>query len=94
MSHSKPLNLLINQFLQNIGIKDKIDENLAIVHWDSVVGKEIADRTDPYKITRGTLFVRVADNVWRNELQFFKNEIIEKLNQKIGKKIINEIKFF
>lgn len=94
MAQARSINKLIFQFLKGIGIKDKIEENFAIVYWDSVVGKEIAEKTEPFKVLKGSLFVKVADTVWRNELQYFKNEIIEKLNKKIGKKIIKDIKFY
>ncbi|UCF64307.1 MAG: DUF721 domain-containing protein [bacterium] len=94
MSYAKPVSQLIEQFLKSMGIGDKIEENYAIVYWEQAVGKEIAQHTEPYKITQGILFVKVSDPAWRNELQFFKNEIIEKLNQKIGKKIVKDIKFY
>jgi hypothetical protein len=38
--------------------------------------------------------VKVDDDVWRNELTYFKRQIIEKLNEKLGKKTIKEIKFY
>jgi predicted nucleic acid-binding Zn ribbon protein len=94
MSSAKPLNQLIHQFLESVGIGAKIEENSAIVYWDSVVGQEISQRTEPYKIAEGILYVRVKDPVWRNELQFFKNEIIDKLNSRIGKQLVKEVKFF
>ncbi len=94
MSPERPLNELIFQFLESIGIKERVEEHFAFVYWDSVVGKEIAKQTEPTKITRGILFVKVKDSVWRNELQYFKNEIIEKLNKRIGKKVIEDIKFY
>lgn len=94
MSSVKPVSQLIEQFLQSVGIQGKIEENFAIVHWDMAVGKEISEQTEPYKIVRGILFVRVKDPVWRNELQFFKEEIIKKLNHKIGKNIVKDIKFY
>ncbi len=94
MSPERPLNELIFQFLESIGIKERVEEHFAFVYWDSVVGKEIARQTEPTKITRGILFVKVKDSVWRNELQYFKNEIIEKLNKRIGKKVIEDIKFY
>lgn len=94
MSSVKPVSQLIEQFLQSVGIQGKIEENFAIVYWDQAVGKEISERTEPFKITKGILFVKVKDPVWRNELQFFKEEIIKKLNDKIGRNIVKEIKFY
>jgi predicted nucleic acid-binding Zn ribbon protein len=94
MSSAKPVSQLIEQFLKSVGIQGKIEENFAIVHWDQAVGKEISERTEPYKIIKGILFVRVKDPVWRNELQFFKEEIIKKLNDLIGRNIVKDIKFY
>ena len=94
MSTAKPVSQIIEQFLQSVGIQGKIEENFAIVHWNQVVGKEISERTEPYKIVRGVLFIKVKDPVWRNELQFFKEEIIKKLNNKIGRNVVKEIKFY
>ncbi len=94
MSSAKPLNQLIHQFLESIGIGGKIEENLAMVYWDSVVGKEISQHTNPFKIAEGILYVKVNDPVWRNELQFFKNDIIEKLNTKMGKHLVKDVKFY
>jgi len=94
MSYAKPVSQLIEQFLKSVGIGDKIEENFAIVYWEQAVGKEISQHTEPYKISRGILFVKVTDPAWRTELQYFKSEIIEKLNHKIGKKIVKDIKFY
>jgi predicted nucleic acid-binding Zn ribbon protein len=94
MSSLKPVSQLIEQFLQSLGIQGKVEENFAIVHWDHAVGKEISEQTEPYKIAQGILFVRVKDPVWRNELLFFKDEIIKKLNDKIGRKTVKDIKFY
>ena len=94
MSSLKPVSQLIEQFLQSVGIQGKVEENFAIVHWDLAVGKEISERTEPYKIVRGILFVKVKDPVWRNELLFFKEEIIKKLNDKIGRETVKDIKFY
>lgn len=84
----------IVSFFQSIGMREKFDENLSIAFWDTCVGKEIARHTEPQKVVKGTMFVRVDNDVWRNELTFLKNEIIQKLNQKVGKKAIREIKFY
>ncbi len=94
MSQAKPLNQLIEQFLKSLGIGHKVEENYAMVYWDQVVGKEISEQTEPFKISDGTLYVKVIDPAWRNELQFFKSDIMEKLNHKIGKTMVRDIKFY
>lgn len=94
MSQSQPLNRLIFQFLESVGIKDRVEENFVFMFWDGVVGKEIAQRTEPTKIKKGILFVKVDDSAWRSELQYFKNEIMDKLNKRVGKKVVEDIKFY
>jgi predicted nucleic acid-binding Zn ribbon protein len=81
-------------FFKAAGLRERFEENLAIAFWDMCVGKEIARHTEPLKVSQGIIFVKVDNDVWRNELTYFKHEIIEKLNQKLGKKAIKEIKFY
>lgn len=90
----KPIKEILLKFFKSAGIENRLEENLAFAFWDNVVGKEIALHTEPEKIVRGTIVVKVDNDVWRNELAFFKHEIIQKLNNKIGKKLIQEIKFY
>ena len=85
---------IISKFLKTAGLENRIDEYMTFTHWDSVVGKEISKHTEPEKITGGTVFVKVDSDVWRNELAYFRNEIICKLNEKIGKNIVKEIRFY
>lgn len=85
--------VLLGLFKQ-MGMKERFEENLSIAFWDVTVGKEIARHTEPYKVADGILFVRVDNDVWRTELTYMKNEILHKLNRKIGKKAITEIKFY
>lgn len=84
----------IMAFFKSIGMKDRFQENLAIAFWDVSVGKEIARHTEPVKVVDGVMMVKVDSDVWRSELPYFKHEIIQKINQKVGKKAISEIKFF
>ena len=91
---SIPVGEAMLAFFKSIGAGERFQENLAIAFWDISVGKEIAGHTDPLKVVDGTMLVKVDDGVWRSELPYFKHEIIQKLNKKIGKKAIKEIKFY
>lgn len=90
----KSIKDVLQKFFKSVGIEERFEENLTFAYWDSVVGKEIASHTNPEKIVMGTVMVKVDNDVWRNELAFFKHEIIKKLNDRIGKRIIQEIKFY
>lgn len=92
--HAKPIRESILKLFKSLGMKERFEENLAIAFWDATVGKDISRHTDPQKVVDRILFVKVDDGAWRNELSYLKNELIEKLNQQIGKKAIEEIKFY
>ena len=89
-----PVGDAILAFFKSIGAGDRFRDNLAIAFWDVSVGEQIAAHTEPVEVRKGVMLVRVDDATWRQELMFHKFEIIEKINQKIGKNAIKEIKFY
>ena len=50
--------------------------------WEAAVGSRISRRTRPYKIQRGTLFVRTASAAWANELSLLTETILEQLQRR------------
>ena len=59
-------------------------------HWKQIVGKEISKKTELVKIENKTLFIKCSSPVWKTELQYQKQELIEKIKNKT-KKIKNII---
>ena len=55
--------------------------------------KKIGQNTTPDKVEHGVLVVKVKNATWRQELVFEKQNILTKLNLKLGKKTIREIRF-
>lgn len=89
-----PIQKALMAFFKAAGMRERFEENMAIAFWDTSVGKEVAGHTTPTKVKDGIMFVKVDEDVWRHELAFLKHEIIKKLNHKIGKRTIKEIKFY
>ncbi len=87
------LKTAIKTFLRKSGLEKGVKQNTALLLWDEVVGENIAENTNPEKVEHGTLLVTVENSSWRQELVFKKKEIIDKLNNKIGKKTIKDIRF-
>lgn len=75
------------------GIEKKVKEYSVLSQWSQVVGERISEKAIPTGIERGKLFVQVESSSWRNELMFIKREIIDKLNQAVGAKVIRDIIF-
>jgi len=53
--------------------------------WPTVVGQTIASHSMPEKIRFSTLTLRVDGAAWMHELSFFKGEMLQKINRKLGK---------
>jgi len=88
----KELKNILDSLLINMGIEKPIMQNKSILIWKDVVGETIAKNTEPEEVKHGTLIVKVSTPVWKNELMFKKKEILEKLNNVLGKKVIKDIK--
>lgn len=82
---------IMHQLLGELGIERPVQRYQALLLWPEVVGKQISDVTEPSRIRKGKLFVEVKNAAWRNELVFHKDEIIQKLNQKLGASVVQEI---
>ena len=82
---------VLKNLVKNLGIEAQLLENKALVIWPTVVGPKIAKNTKAEKIKNGRLFVKAKSDVWKNELMFYKLDIINKLNSKIGKTVVHDI---
>jgi len=67
-------------------------KRLAVL-WNKAVGPVIAAQTRPEKLVRDTLTVKVNSTVWMHQLQFLKQEILEKLNSNRQEDLIKQIRF-
>ena len=61
--------------------------------WAGEVGDAVAARAEPIALRDGVLSVRVRGAVWMQELQFAKEEIRTRLNQRLGGERIRDIYF-
>ena len=94
----KQLNLQrLGNVLQGILRKHNIffdsEEQRLLEVWQKAVGPQISVQTRPDRLKRNTLFIKVSSSVWMQQLHILKQEIIEKLNQLLGKELIRNIHF-
>lgn len=87
------LKAALEKALRGAKIDNAIKQYSAIDLWADTVGKNISSNTEPVDVRHGVLMVRVSNSTWRQELMFRKEEILNKLNEKIGKKLIRDIRF-
>lgn len=71
------------------------DKELTVIWslWDTAVGKAVAENARPEAFKGKLLLVNVTNSIWLHQLQFLKKEIIAKINDAMGKELVEEIKF-
>ena len=79
--------------VRELGIAPKMAQYDVIAVWADVVGPQIARVSVPQRMENGVLFVAVTTAPWRAELSMKRLELIEKLNTRMGTKVLNDIRF-
>ena len=89
----RQLKSAINRFLKNNGLDKGVNQQSAILIWEETVGKTIASNTTAETVEHGILTIKTTSPAWRQELVFKKQDIIQRLNTKLGNNTIREIRF-
>ena len=89
----KHLKKAIKEAIDGTGIDSALNQEAAIIHWKEAVGEVISSITKAEKVESGVLTIKVETPVWRQELHMQKEEVINKINKKIGTNAIREIRF-
>ncbi len=87
------LKIAIDSMLKRFGIDNAIAQNKALNNWNEIVGDRVARNTQPDRVEHGVIIVKVSSPTWRQELYFQKKEILQKINNTIGKNVIRDIRF-
>ena len=93
MRRSKTITIgeAIKDFVSETGLDEKLDETSLIASWEEIVGKTISSRTTKIYIKNHIFYVHLNSSVVRNELQMLKSLLKDKLNEKAGKQLIDDI---
>ena len=83
----------VSGFLQSQELAKALRPHLAKVHWVGVVGPQVAGVTQVESVRDGVLFVRVKNSVWANELTLLKEDMLRRLNSKLGGRVLTDIHF-
>jgi predicted nucleic acid-binding Zn ribbon protein len=84
---------VIDQLVSDLGIKTKLDEHAVVAIWNDIVGEQISKVTKAARVDDSVLIVQVAAAPWRTELVFRKQEILEKIQKRVGADVVKDIRF-
>lgn len=82
---------LITAVVADLGLAQKLLEGQALLAWSEVAGSALAAQARPLRLQRGRLELAVPAAVWRAHLSFTKQELIERLNQRLGQEVVREL---
>ena len=83
----------LKKLIKKEGLENEINQQKAIDLWGEVVGKKIRENTEPLEVQFGVMIVKVKNSVWKQELQFQKEDMIKSLNKKLIKTTIKDLRF-
>lgn len=86
----------IGEVLKEFINKSKLRNGIRAVQieqvWEELMGKTIAKYTDKIEIVHHTLFIRTNVGPLKQELLYQKPQIIQRINEIFGEKVIEEVK--
>lgn len=85
------LSQALQQFLRQSRLKGNIQALQIEDVWEDLMGKTIAKYTDSIQIINKTLFINTTVAPLKNELQFQKATIIQRVNEALGEKVITDV---
>lgn len=93
MRRSQTLNIseIMEALLKEKGLDGKLAENRLLNSWEELLGRSVAKATKNLYIKDKTLFVSMNSSIVRHELMMIRDELIKRLNEKAGKKVIDSI---
>ena len=90
-SNTNSLGTLIRKILKNPKLAKKLDNLKVIEAWNDIIGVNLQKYVIDIKVYNGKLFVKLKSATLRNEFSYQKTDIIKQINQRLGKKIVNDI---
>ena len=87
------LGAVLADLVDRYGYRERIDAARAVEAWAVVVGEAIAGVTEQVWMRHGTLHVKVRSAAWRHQLQFQRQAWRERLNEHLGREVVDEVVF-
>ncbi|MEY3677865.1 MAG: hypothetical protein RI924_6 [Bacteroidota bacterium] len=90
-TNDKSIKEALEQLLQVYKLRRKYDETSLIAAWPELMGTAIANRTKEIYIRDKKLFLRIESSVIKSELLMMRSQILEKMNDKAGANVVEEL---
>lgn len=95
MSLNKPTRLgtVIKKVIDELGVRQKIDEARVVETWAAVAGPQINSVTESAWMKESSLYVKISSSAWRQELHMNRRQWRRRLNDQFERDVVDEIVF-
>ena len=83
----------ISRLLKVYNLEDKLNERAILAEWEQFMGPVVTKYTEKIYFKKNKLTIKLKSSVLREELSLSKTKIIQQLNDKLEKKLIEDIEF-
>ena len=92
-TNDKSLKEAIEQLLDVYRLRRRFNETSLIAAWPEMMGTAVSNRTREMFIRDRKLFIRIESSVIKNEMVMIRSQILDKMNERAGSKVLDEIVF-
>ena len=90
----KQFDNLLSQYLRTMGLETPLLQRRLISAWPEVMDDVVVKNTGRIFVSNQTLNVEINNSALRAELLMRRNDIVERLNNYVGVRVVVDVMFF
>lgn len=90
-TNESTLGQAIDQLVDSLGLREKLDEKAIASLWDELAGGMVAKHTVAVRLRRGKLHIKVDSAPLRQELTFMREALIKTINARLGRTVVVQV---
>ena len=79
--------------LRAAGNSEEVSQAACIAAWKHAVGESLSEHAIPAELSNQILVVKVADNIWKAQLEQMRGQLLFRLNSVLGQPLVKSIEF-
>lgn len=87
------LGAVLAELVERYGYRERLDAARAVEAWPGVAGPAIAAVTEQVWMRDGVLHVKVRSAAWRHQLGFQRAAWRDRMNEHLGREVVDEVVF-
>jgi predicted nucleic acid-binding Zn ribbon protein len=92
MTDPQPIDELLDELLQALGVARPVDVAQLVENWAELAGEPWGERSRPVLLRNGELVVEVADGTAATLLKYRQSDLVERLGAKLGRGLVNTVR--